>query len=473
MRKISEMIEDENIIDFLAKAKLDFKFFCEKILAGPPLFLDTHGGIHDFQLEWFHLIQNNDRVIIQAPAGFSKTTIIGIAYPIWLAFNYRNLQILVISKTLPQSTRILGLIKQAIEENELLSELRPKSYLETWSKQEIKTTTACRIYCRPFSINIKGERVDYLLLDEIASYENPNIFFDYIVPRLNPKGKLAGISTPESITDLIHLIKTRSGSEYIFKIYKAIVDGKSIWPERFSIELLEKRKRELGEEYFEKNYLCNPKAESEDAIFSKKAILECFDKERGFSSEIEGMAFIGGDFAISRAPAGDFDAYVVIDKAKGYYIIKHMEIHKGILTPGKVERIKQLHELYKPIRLPLDESNLGHGVVDQLRTEALPVVPYDFHPTKRRKYLNTLRNIIDGRKLIIPYSSEDPNVIKMANLLFEQLMGFKEVENKLTGNKNYISKAEHDDVVMALAIALEEAVKHKSASMKGMFASAS
>ncbi len=466
------MIGEGNLIDFLTKAKMDFKFFCENVLAGPPLFLNTHGGIHDFQLEWFHLIQNNDRVMIQAPAGFSKTTIVGIAIPIWLAFNYSHKQILVVSKTLPQSTRILALIKRAIEDNELLMGLRPKSYLETWSKQEIKTTTSCRIYCRPYSINVKGERVDYMLLDEINSYEKASIYFDYIVPRLNPKGKIAGISTSENMTDLIHIIKARAGKEYIFKTYKAIENGKSTWPERFSMEWLNKRKKELGEEYFEKNYMNNPTAESEDAIFSKKAILECFDRERGFSTEIEGMGFVGCDFAISRGPSGDYDAYVVIDKVEGRYIIKKIEIYKGLLTPGKVRRIKQLHELYKPIRIPVDESNLGSTIVDQLRTEALPVRPYDFHPTKRRKYLNTLRNLIDGRKLIIPYSSDDPNAIKMANLLFEQLMGFKEIENKMTGNKNYVSKAQHDDILMALAIALEEAVKQKSASMEGMFASA-
>ncbi len=468
MRTIQKMLDEsecDNLVDFLFKCKIDFKFFCENVLADTPFFLRSHGGIHDFQLEWFYLIQNNKRVMIQAPSGFSKSTIVGMAYPLWLAFNYQNKQILVVSKTLPQSTRILGLIKQAIEENELLQELRPKNHSETWSKQEIKTSTNCRIYCRPYSINIKGERVDFMLLDEIASYERLDIFFDYIVPRLNPKGTLAGISTPESPTDLMETIKVRGGKEYIFKRYTAIKNGKAIWPERFSLDWLKAREKEMGEEYFQKNFMCNPQAEAENAIFSKKAIVDCFDPQREFSTEIEGRSFLGCDFAISKGPTGDFDAYVAIDKIDGNYIIKTMEMYKGLLTPGKVRRIRQLKEIYNPVRIAVDKSNLGATVVDELRLEALPISPYDFHPQTRRELLNTLRNIIDSGKLIIPRSGDDTKAIKMTNLLFKQLMGFREKENKLTGTRSYASTAPHDDLVMALALAVAEAVKQRSSSI--------
>jgi len=465
MKTISEIIGKMNLVDFLFKCKIDFKFFCEHVLNGPPLFLETHGGLHDFQLEWFQLIQNNQRVIIQAPSGFSKTTIVGIAYPIWLAYNYPNKQILVVSKSLPQSTRILGLIRQTIDESELLSELKPKNASETWSRQEIKTTTNCRLYCRPYSINIKGERVDFMLLDEAASYENTNIFFDYLVPRLNPQGHLALISTPESTTDLLHVIKARTKKEYVFKTYPAIVGKKSIWPERFPMKLLNERRDELGEEFFQKNYMCNPRAESEHSIFSKKAILDCFDYERTFSTEIQGRAFIGCDFAISRGPTADFDAYVVLDKCDNLFIIKHIEIKKGLLTPGKVRRIEQLKELYNPTKIVVDETNLGSTIVDELRTRALPIKSQGFHPQERRELLNALRNIIDGKKLVIPRSPDDTHAIDMTNLLFEQLIGFREQENKQTGNKNYISTAPHDDIVMALAMALKEAIRQRSTSV--------
>lgn len=459
MKSMKEILGERNLVDFLIECKLDFKFFCENVLT--PLFPKKDGGIKKFHLEWFHLIQNNDRVAISAPSGFGKSTILGIAYPLWLAFNYRNKQILVVSKTLPQSTRILEIIRTTIEDNELLMDLKPKNAAETWKSSEIKTRTRCRIFCRPFSINIKGERVDYILMDEAASYDKPEIYFDYIIPRLNPKGKIVLISTPESPGDLMARIRIRK-LDYAIKTYPAIVNGKSIWPERFSIKKLEKLKEEQGEEYFEKNFMCNPLAEPSDAIFNKKAIYKCLDPEKSFSTEIKGRAFIGCDFAISASPTADFDAYVVIDKVDNFFIIRNIEIYKGTLIPAKINRIEQLKELYNPIKIRIDESNIGSAILDEMRGRALPVIPQGFHSKERRELLNTLRNVVDSGKLIIPFNKADSKTIKMGELLIQQLVGFKEVRNEKTGNKNFISTAPHDDVVMALALAIKEATIQKS-----------
>ena len=454
MKTLQSILGDYNIVDFLLRCKIDFKFFCERVLG-----LE----IRPFHLEWFYLAQNTNRLAVLAPTGFGKTTILGVAYPLWIALNYRNKQILIISKSLPQSTRVLELIRNEIEENELLNDLKPKDANLSWSKQVITTTTKCKILCRPYSINIKGEHVDYIIMDEAASYEKPQIYFDYIVPRCVAKnGKIILISTPETPTDLMGMIKDRE-IDYVFKTYPAIVKNKSIWPSRFPLDKLNKLRKELGNEYFEKNYMCNVKAESEDSLFSKKAILECFDYNIGFSRSCEGKVFIGCDFAISKGVTADYDAYVVVEKTdEGFYVIKHMEMHKGMLNPAKIRRIVQLKEEFNPTRIIIDETNIGGVIIDDLRAHALPVKPQGFHPKERKKLLNILQNIIDSKRLVIPRSKDDLNAIKMTNLLFDQLIGFKKVESKVTGNTNYVSTAQHDDLVMALAMAIKEAFYQKS-----------
>lgn len=184
MRTIKDILGDMDMIDFMMRQKTDFKLFCEKLLG-----MTEFGGIHPFQMEWFYLAQNNSRVMIQAPSGFSKTTILGVAYPLWVAFNYPNQQILIISKSLPQSKRLLSIIRSYIEDNELLLHLKPES-LEAWNKLELVCSNKCKIYCRPYSVNIKGERVDLMILDEICSYEEPDIFFDHLISRMNPSSHL-------------------------------------------------------------------------------------------------------------------------------------------------------------------------------------------------------------------------------------------------------------------------------------------
>ena len=70
MRTKEECLDGMDIIEFITRCKIDFKFFCERLLG-----LTEQGGIHTYQLEWFNFIMNNDKVLLQAPAGFSKTTI--------------------------------------------------------------------------------------------------------------------------------------------------------------------------------------------------------------------------------------------------------------------------------------------------------------------------------------------------------------------------------------------------------------
>jgi hypothetical protein len=287
MRTIKQILMGDDMIDFMMRQKSDFKLFCERILG-----LTEDGGIHQFQLEWFYLVQNNDRVMIQAPSGFSKTTVLGVAYSLWVAFNYPNKQILVISKSLPQSKRLLSIIRGYIEENELLYYLKPADAIESWNKLELKCSNEVRIYCRPYSVNIKGERVDIMILDEICSYEDPDIFFDHLISRMNPKGKIIGISTPESVSDLMGMIASRNEGDYIIRSYPAVINltnpedlgtGESIWPERFSITDLTKRRREQGEEFFQKNYMLNVLTEPSDGIvFPIKSIYACFDTNRKF-----------------------------------------------------------------------------------------------------------------------------------------------------------------------------------------------
>jgi len=462
MRTIKEIVGEEDMTSFLLKIQISFKTFCERVLGD--MFAD--GGLKDYMYEWFILAQNNPRVGILAPSGFGKTTVLAIAYPIWLAFTNRSKQILIISKTLPQSVRIIELIRMAIENNELLLELKPKNSFDTWSKQMLRLSTNCRIYCRPYSVNIKGERVDYEIFDEADSYERPNIYFDYMIPRLNPKGKIVLITTPEPGGRL--MMKIKNNTDYVLKEYPAIVKhngdyskGESIWPERFPVSKLMELRKEQGEEYFEKNYMVNPKAESEKALFSKKAILECMDYERGFSTQIEGRAFMGADFAGSRGKEADYDAYYVIDKHLNHFIIKTVYMKKGTLTPVKVAKIEELHEIYHCIKIRADISNIGQQIIPELKAKALPVVPQKFSSVERRELINILRNVIDSRLLVIPASKDDREATKYAELLFDQLNGFVEGESSKTGATLYLSKASHDDLVMALAMAIREAVRQK------------
>ena len=470
MITIKEMMGEMSMTEFLYECKHNFQFWCNNVLR--ELYLEEFGGIKDFQLEWFNFVEENDRVVILAPSGFSKSTLFNIAYPLWLAFTKTNKQIMIISKTLPQAIRQLEILRITLDNNELLSELRPKNADKSWSKQQIRTSTGCRIFVRPYSINVKGERTDYTILDEAASYDRPEIYLDYIVPRLNPKGKIVLISTPESPVDLMARLD-KPGLGYVHRTYPAIVmekgERRAIWPERFPLSKLDALKLELGDNYFEKNFLCNPKAEEESAIFTYKMIEDCFDKDRQFTFSTEGgNIYIGVDLAISAGARADYDCFTVVELIGGHIILRHGEVHKGWSIQSKVNRIKELADVYgeRLVSIVVDQSNIGFSVIEDLRDLALPVKAQDFHPTNRNRLLMNLKKIMEDKTLIIPFNQDDPNTQTFAHRLALELVKFKEVTTDKAGQRlttaKYISTGAHDDTVMGLAMACIGAATERS-----------
>lgn len=459
MSELNEIVGDMEITAFLLKCKQDFQFFCNNVLND--MFKD--GGIQPYMMEWFDLMQQNNRVVIFAPRGFGKTTILGVAYPIWLAFTKRNLNIMIVSNSEAQSKRVLALIKSTIENSPLLQEMKPKDFKETWSSKQINTSTGCKLYCRPFTKSIKGERTDFVLMDEASSYEYPELYFDYIVPTMNPDGKIALISTSDVGSNLMALIEDRNEDNaigYCVEKYSAIMNGESIWPSRFPMKRLNEIKIEQGEQFFEKNFMNNPFAESGQSIFTAESIRNCSDKTAGFTSEhFGGTIYLGCDFAIASGPTADFDAYTVVEEIGDMGIIKHGEVHRGLPVPGKVDRIIELVERYKVDIVIGDESHIGGEVIRQLRQEGIPTEAQSFHSRARNVLLNNLKSLLDSKKIRIPRNPEDLEAKRFTDILEKELISIHERSSKITNNTALVSTGAHDDTVMSLALAVKKIKK--------------
>jgi hypothetical protein len=455
MRNKEEILKGEQEDKFMLKCALSPALFAERVLGLT---------LKPFHREWLQILNTYDNIVISAPTGFGKTKLFGVAFPIWQAFFKPNSQSLIISKNIrTQSSNVLEEIKSIIEDNEILQNLVPDESKFYWTKEKINTTNRSKIFYSSYTMNVRGAHVDYVFCDEVATYPESETFFRDVVTRVTAKkGKIAAVSTCVHTADL--LAKLMRNKLYFSKVYPAIVNNESIWPEKYPLSTL-MRMKVLDEPNFEKNYMCNPRSESENTIFSLGKIMEGFNYERRFTSDYEGgQVFLGCDFAVSKGVDADFDAYVAIEKVNNLIFIKHIEIHRGIPTSFKVQRIKQLFELFKPIRVIIDESGIGVSILDELRALGLPAIPQSFHSIARTNLLMNLKNIIDGTRLIIPRHKDDFNALNLTDELVTQLIGFKEAKNKI-GNIQYLSTSAHDDIVMALAIAAKEATRMKSSGI--------
>lgn len=208
--------------------------------------------------------------------------------------------------------------------------------------------------------------------------------------------------------------------------------------------------------------MCNVKIGSEDSIFRLEYILKCYDFKRDFTCVKESkdsLIILAADFAISPGPKADFDAYVIIEKRKNFFIIKHIEIWKGIPTPSKVERIDELIKEFQVDIIVADESNIGRDAIEDLMVKGHYVIPKKFtggDMGTRKQYLIALKRIIESRRLVIPRCPDNENTIDLTNQLTTQLTGFVERKSEKTSHKLLDSTAMHDDIAMSLAMAIEE-----------------
>jgi len=457
IKTMKEMLNKEeytnnDVEDFMIKCYFDKEFFCKRVL---------NLEVKYFHRDWLNLLSSKDRIAIRAPTGFGKTSIFGVAYPLWLALFKPGSQSLIISKNIrTQSATVLEDIKYIIENNELLKNaLMPQDTKVSWTKERIVTANGSKIFYASYSVNVRGTHVDYIFGDEVSTWIGTQNFFENVVTRVvSKKGQIACVSTPVSAIDL--QARLFENPAYFAKDYPAVIKflkgdystGTSIWPERFSISLLMKIRKEIGAVMFEKNYMVNPKAESENAIFSAVAVEKCFDYNRQFTSENEGgIITIGADFCVSQGPKADYDCFIVVEQVLDKSIIKHGERHR-YPQHMKVERLKQLFKLYNAQRIILDNSHIGTSVLQDLRAEGYFVEPQEWHYKERNKLLMNMKNLIDNKLVIIP-KSRDSFTKTFIDLLEEELIGFKEQESGEVRAKRMVSTTAHDDTVAALCMA--------------------
>lgn len=506
---------DDDMIGEVIMAKRSFEEFATNDKFIDQDYYDTESGVvvKDYHLEWVDALENNQKVAITAFTGSGKTSIPGVLYPLWRIFRDPTTNILIISATLGQATRILNEIKHHIEHAEYLEDLKPEDRTASWSKSKVEFTTGGEIKCKPVGNGakaVKGAHVDLAICDEAAEFDDQEKFHRNVRTRVESQGgKICLISTPVHENDLMANVSSGEmpptcklcrkeaditedgyvcpdhgeledhevdGGENISKtgywsktysVYEEGVDPdtdgaftlsdgadakwvKPLFPENFDRQKIMKL-REENMTMFQKEYLCEPLAVEGD-VFDPNDIVELYDAEEEFSQNAKDDCryYMGADFAISHQ--GDYSVFTVVEVPKdGKPVIRWMERLRGMGLDGQEERIKDLHEIYDFERIVLDETNFGSTAKKNLKQAGLPIRGQDFKMKARNNLIVGLKNKIEKEEFRIPRNSERTK--KLTDKLYSELLGFGTTETQ-SGSVTYKSTAKHDDTVMSLAMVL-------------------
>ena len=455
MRTKKEILNGENEQAFHVSCFFNFEKFYTRVLGME---------VQPFHREWIDILKKHKKLAIAAPVGFGKTYFFGVGYPLWLSYYKPKNESLIISNALKMSADIMEEIKITIESNEILKELLPSDMKTSWTKSKMVMSNLSVIKLSTNSSNVRGNHPNYEFADEIAIYEDPEVFWRDVVSRVdNKKGTIACVSTPSDVDDLLAQVMNKPS--FFSKFYPALIDknskpdidGESIWESRFPKEFLLEIRNDSPSD-FEKNYMVNPKAESESPFFPYASIEDCYDINRGFTQANEGgKVYFGIDLAYSNGPRADYTVFTVVEYIANKVIILHMERHRGMPLDLQKTRIRELRHIYNPLRIVMDESNIGQEFVQGLRSEGMPIEAQSFQSLARRKLLIDLKSVIDNKMLVIPKNKESPMAMKYSDLLTTELIKFSDVKSKLTSNRTLKTSTAHDDLVFSLATACKGA----------------
>lgn len=221
----------------------------------------------------------------QTPTHNSKSSMVTLAFPLWLIFQNPNLKILIVNNSATLSEKFGIQIREYVKKigpqfGVYLSDVkRSSTHIMFTNKDNDLYDGSIRLVGASGSIT--GQDADYLVIDDpyfgfddiTPSQLNKKIdwFQTIILQRLEPHSKLIVLHTRWHTGDLIGYFHRHSSKDFDFIEFPALdEDNNSLWPQRYSTEFLLNIKKDVGERVFQSVYQQQPIDNTSDFFNMKK-----------------------------------------------------------------------------------------------------------------------------------------------------------------------------------------------------------
>lgn len=308
---------------------------------------------------------NLKRIGIGAPRGHAKSTVTDLVYLAWCIVHKKAKFILLVSDTYSQATLFLEALKAELESNDKLIAFYGDLTTKNWSEGEI-ITNGIMIKALGATMKVRGlkfreSRPDLIIIDDLENdelVENKDRreklerwFNGALIPSLDKEGRVIIIGTILHYDSLLAKILDKDKyTEYDTKTYRAIMDGKALWPEHLNLKELEKIKKEYIEKgqasLFYSEYMNDP-IDKESQEFKREYFQYRTQDEL---SKLETNNFLTIDTAISQRDSADYTGFCdnSVDKENKWNIkawrkrISPLELIDDLFTLHAQRRYNQI-----------------------------------------------------------------------------------------------------------------------------------
>ena len=233
--------------------------------------------------------------LIELPRGFLKTTIASIYYPMWRSINNPSIRVLITQNTFDNAAKKVHKIRSIFEKNDLFRALYPE-LIPNFNSKSVRWSNECAEINRPetfeegtfeaagIGTKITTRHYDLIIEDDTVTAETSDLSEEEIAPNMEDVAKAIGwhkmatnlcinyetferivIGTRWFQEDMIAYVKEKElgYAKFFMDVYGRKILGESkeeeaIYPLRFSNEVLEEQKIDLGTYMFATQKLLDP-----------------------------------------------------------------------------------------------------------------------------------------------------------------------------------------------------------------------
>jgi hypothetical protein len=306
---------------------------------------------HSHYEEWRDLVEQWDRLLIEAPRGSHKSYFWSLTYPLWRIIRGK-VDILLVSDSEDQARKNLRIIRETVEQNPFLAAIRP-STKELWGVDQIQFGNGTIVNTMGFGTSKRGEHPLLILPDDVESERNKmtrddkNRMYWAVLSGMAVRGtKIALTGTPSEFGDLLEQASKRKNDDGtpVYYHWRKPVSEKmepllSQYPDIWTDGELRKKKAEMGSIDFAREMMLQ-RIDPETQPFKKdfETLYDVLPDRFAYTVTACDPAYTEGD--------GDYTAIVTVKFTHGNhaYIVEAKRIKRS--NPGDI-----VDELFKTIAI--------------------------------------------------------------------------------------------------------------------------
>lgn len=448
-------------------------------------------------LRWAQLIEREPRLVLFAPRGFGKTTLV-VGYLLWLFWRHGRdetgrllpqprgtFQAVVFSATGDQALVFVARFRDLLVANEVLFPefVRPRrrglGRREGWSQKLVRLDTGAELLVRSYGTSTRGLHPDVLVLDDVLNDTNSQTsdqrdktwrhFTNVLLP-MHP-GRFVALGTAFHQRDLLHALGDGRGREphpdhgtlgFFWIKFPALLDetGEPLWPDVYPTEWLT-RLRDHDPVAFACNYQNEP-VDDAASMFPHEVTQRALDAGvdlvlgTAFPAEPDEVVLLAADFARSERASADFSVVIVaaVSRRTGHRRVLDIRRQRGLEFRTQIDLIRDLFVRHRVFLGVLENNGFQQWALDELvrwpetRGRVFPHTTTGAKHNRHDGFPSLKLEFLAGR-WIVP--TGDAASLRLARLLQSELTAMRYIEGRVS------SVAEHDDLAIT-AWLLERAV---------------